>query len=438
MKFTKLFYVVISSILVIFFILISNVFSPSELTKGSSSGVTKIYFADHISSALQTVIDNFNEKYKGQIKVEVINLPFTKFSTNERKELLARYLRSKSERLDLFSVDQIWVPRFAKWGMNFDKYIPESERKELLKYAMNSCYFNDSLVAVPLYMDVALMYYRKDLIEKLPNSKEIIKKINNSITWKDFIALYKEMKHLENPFYVFQGDDYEGLICSFSELMSDEGVPFIKKGKLELNTPQAHRALNLLVNLVHKYHLSPEDVVHFKEDPSYAYYLKNDGVFLRGWPSFLKTEMQNKKYKDISKKIFRAPLPHFEGTKPVSVFGGWNLMVSRFSQKKDEVIKFIHYLISDEAQKILYEKGGYLPINNKIYSDSTIIKSYPQLKFYEKLMKHGVYRPFIENYTSISDVLSYYLNLAIRQKISVNDALKKATEKINSGSILLK
>jgi multiple sugar transport system substrate-binding protein len=31
--------------------------------------------------------------------------PFQKFSTNERKELLTRSLRSKSDRIDIFSVD---------------------------------------------------------------------------------------------------------------------------------------------------------------------------------------------------------------------------------------------------------------------------------------------------------------------------------------------
>ncbi len=70
------------------------------------------------------------KNYKGKIKVEAINLPFIKFSTNERKELLTRSLRSKSDKLDVFTIDLIWSSRFAKWAEPLDKYItPEDTLK---------------------------------------------------------------------------------------------------------------------------------------------------------------------------------------------------------------------------------------------------------------------------------------------------------------------
>jgi maltose-binding protein MalE len=53
-------------------------------------------------------------------------------------------------------------------------------------------------------------------------------------------------------------------------------------------------------------------------------------------------------------------------------------------------------------------------------------------------MEQGLHRPFLEDYTNVSDVLSHYLNLAIKKKMTPKEALTKASEKINSGSILLK
>ncbi len=438
MKFNKLFYVVLSSILVTLIILITNVFTPFNISGVESSHVTKIYFADHISSALSKVIDRFNEINKGQIKVEPINLPFTKFSTNERKELLARYLRSKSDRIDVFSVDQIWVPRFAKWGLNLDGYFTEKQKSHLLKYSMQSCYYDDSLVAIPLYIDIALMYYRKDIINKLPNSKKLVEKIQNSITWQDFIKLSKEINSKNNPFYLYQADDFEGLICSFAEMTADQNMPFIRNDSLKLQTPQAEKSLQLLVDLVQKYHISPKEVTNFKEDQSYDYFLKHKGIFLRGWPSFLENHKKDSTYDQLINKIGIAPTPHFKGFPPRSVYGGWNLMVSQFSDHIPESIKFINFLISKEAQKILYNEGGYLPINSTLYSDTSFVNSHPNIKFYEHLLRHGLHRPYLEKYTSISDVLSFFLNKAIRNDISVKDALKDAAEKINSGSILLK
>ena len=439
MKFEKLFYVAISSIVIVAFILIRYISSPSGSGDNLNSNIKKIYFVDHISAAHQKVIDRFNEKYRGQIEVVAINLPFTKFSTNERKELLARYLRSRSDRIDIFSVDQIWVPRFAKWAIPMEKYINPLTKDNLLKFAMQSCYFRDTLVAIPLYIDIALMSYRKDLLGKLPDHEIVEKKIKESITWEDFISLQNRLGYSQNPFFLFQADDYEGLVCIFAEMMANQNKPMIIDGALQLNSEEAKRALQLLVDLVNKYNVSPQEVVTLKENSSYDYFIANDGVFLRGWTSFLSNDSKRSyNYNKVFDKLGEAPTPHFAGFSPVSVFGGWNLMISKFSTKIPEAVKFVNYLISDEAQKIMYEEALFLPISEKIYKDLSYAKDFPRLQFYYKLLKRGFHRPFMENYTNVSDFLSYYLNQAIRKELSVEDALKMASEKINSGSILIK
>jgi len=113
-------------------------------------------------------------------------------------------------------------------------------------------------------------------------------------------------------------------------------------------------------------------------------------------------------------------------------------MVSKFSERIPEVIKFIKFLLTEEAQIIMYESGGYLPINKRLYQDSAFISKHTELKFFEGLYKTGVHRPFIEGYTNVSDILSYYLNMAIKKEITVDEALSEATKKINEKVILVK
>ena len=436
MQFSKIFYVVISTILVTAFMLIIYVFPSYNVGDRSSGKAVKIYFADNISPAHKKVIDLFNEKYKGQIEVVPINLPFDKFTTNDRKEILARYFRSKSDRIDVFSVDQIWVPRFTRWAIPLDEYFSKPERQEILNYAIHSCYYNDTLYAIPLYIDIALMYYRKDLINQLPNAKEIEKKLRNSITWQDMISLNKEFKN--NPLFVFQADDYEGLMCIYTEILANMNGKLMDGDSLLLRTPQAEKALQFLSYLINKYKISPKDVLSFKEDDSYRYYLKDNGVFLRGWTGLFKNNIVGNKYLNLKNKIAEVPTPHLEGSKPVSVFGGWNLMISKFSSKVPESVRFIKFLMSEEAQKVLFDVGGYIPVNNNIYKDSLYIEQNPQLSFDMNLVKHGIYRPFSVRYTNVSDVVSYYLNLALKGRITPHEALIKADEKLKSNSILLK
>jgi multiple sugar transport system substrate-binding protein len=94
--------------------------------------------------------------------------------------------------------------------------------------------------------------------------------------------------------------------------------------------------------------------------------------------------------------------------------------------------------LSEESQKIMYEEGGYLPITKALYEDAEFIKKHPELEFFESLYKNGVHRPFLESYTNVSDILSFYLNKAIKKEISVDEALQEATKKINDKAILVK
>ncbi len=436
MKFSKLIYVIISTILVTVFMLIIYVFPSYNVGDRSQGKSVKIYFADNISPALKKTIDLFNTKYKGQIEVVPLNLPFNKFSTNDRKELLARYFRSKSDRIDVFSADQIWVPHFSRWAIPLDDYFSKDEKSSILKYALKTCYFRDTLFAVPLYIDIALMYYRKDLIERLSDSKSIESQLKNSITWEELIRLKNKFKN--NPLFVFQADDYEGLMCIYTEILANMNGRLMQNDSLLFKSPKAVKALKFLYDLVNKYKIAPRDVLRFKEDESYDYFLKNNAVFLRGWTGLFKNNVIGNKYLNMKDKVAEVPTPHLEGSKPVSVFGGWNLMVSKFSTKIPESIMFIKFLMSPEAQKILFDEGGYVPVNNTIYKDSLYLKANPQLSFDMQLVKNGIYRPFSAEYNNVSDVLSYYINLCLRGELTPHDALYKAAHQINSKSILLK
>jgi multiple sugar transport system substrate-binding protein len=425
MKFEKLTYVGISAAVIIALILLTYISTPTNIR---TERVKKIYYVDNISSAHQKVINRFNEKYKGQIEVVVINLPFEKFSTNERKELLARYLRSKSGRIDVFAVDQIWVPRFAKWGIPMEKHIQPHQRDNLISYAMESCFFNDSLIAIPLYLDIGVMFYRNDLFAGFPEAERLKEKINASLSWQEFLDLQKKLKHKDH--YLFPADDYEGLICTFVEMLASRKAGLVTKNELKFNTPEGKEVLQLLVDMVQKYGTTPPEVLRYKENQCYDHYLDHKSAFLRGWPGFL----NEKKREDYS----IVPTPHFAEGSPKSVFGGWNLMISRFTTRVPEAVKFVNFMISREAQQILVEEGGLLPVNEELYYDEVFLESNPDLVLYHKLMKQGVHRPSMEDYTNISDILSHNIHLAIAGKMSAGEALADAAAKINSGSLLLK
>ncbi len=308
-------------------------------SKGKKS-VTEIYFATNISKAHLKIIHEFNEINKGQIKVIPVDLPFKTFNTNERKELLTRSLRNKSDRMDIFEVDLIWVKRFAKWCLPLTDYFSQEERNNFLPNAIISCYNDSTLVAIPHYFDIGVLYYRDDLLKKYSAYREIKSKLKTSITWNDFINLAGKFKNSSKPFYIFSAEDYEGLVCFYIELVLSQNKNFFKENKFDLTKPESERALQLLVDLVWKYKISPLEVADFNENSGYEYFLKKDALFFRGWPNF---ERDNKNlYQDTTKTkyLIKTALPHFSGEEPAFVMGGWNLMVSKYTPKRAEIKKF--------------------------------------------------------------------------------------------------
>jgi len=425
--------------LFVFAIIMVLVFNLISLNKErfQKKEVTKLYFADNISEAHRKIIDNFNEQYRGRIEVVPINLPFTKFTTNERKELIARSLRSRNSRIDIFAVDQIWVPRFAKWAEPLAKYFMQTDLQKIIPQALSTCYYEDILLGIPLYIDIGVMYYRDDLIKNVPGFENIRSRLHESISWEDLIEYSREYGGT-NPFYLFQGDNYEGLICNYLEILGSMGGSLYEDNTLKVNTVKGRRSAQFMHDLINKYKFAPLEVSAFIERESYIYSLQNDVPFFRGWSSYLKDlDIQDQDPEKV-RHLRMAFLPHFEGNRPVTVFGGWNLMISKYSNKKPEAFEFLRYIQSEKVQKIMFETSGYLPILKSIYSDSEMLHDYPYIKYIEEIMAHGIHRPSLINYTKISDILSFYLNKILKSEISVSRGLQQVDDTILSDQLFLR
>ncbi len=389
----------------------------------------KIYYVDNISPTHQKILDKFNADNKGKIEVIPLDIPFYKFSTNERKELLIRALRSKSERIDIFAVDIIWVSRFEKWSENLDQYFSDHEKSRLLEEAKSIGNVDNMFLASPFYLDISVMFYRNDLLRKFKNYEEIEKSLKKSISWKEFLNLASKFDKKEN-FYTFPADAYEGLICSYTELLLSKDE-FFFDNNIDFTNEASVSSLKLLVDLVNKYKISPKQVVNYREKDAYRDFLQNDGLFLRGWQSFVYDFKSLDRDTVKERYMSMTQLPHLEGHRIGSTVGGWSLMLAKNSSKKNEAMKFIKFTLSEEAQKIMYEDGAYLPVLKLLYTDENFLNKHPSLVFSKEILNNSIFRPKLKDYTKISDILSTNIRAAINNELSPKEALKKAQIEID-------
>ena len=394
----------------------------------NTDGIERVYFADNIGVGHAEIIRQFNELHKGEVEVVAIDLPFSKFNTNQRKELIARNLRSRSSRIDVFSVDLIWVPRFTKWAEPLAPYFAPQFLNKLVPQPLQTCYVDDSLYAVPLYTDIGALYYRKDMILALPDGEAIVDRINQSITWEEMLEL-RESYFPGKPTFIPQAVAYEGLICNFNEIIGQTLEDEVS-GKLinltdSLIIERTHFMREMIVT-----NFAPIEALSMTEDDCIRFALAHDIPFVRGWPT-----MNNENYQRFDPVLFEkleiAPLPHFEGGESTPVFGGWNMMLSKHSPVKRAAIEFMKFACSMEGQQIFYESEGLLPIQREFYSRPESGPRQQRLQLIQKMMQKGLHRPTLDQYTLISDILSTKLHQILSGEIEVEAGLTMAQAEID-------
>ena len=112
-------------------------------------------------------------------------------------------------------------------------------------------------------------------------------------------------------------------------------------------------------------------------------------------------------------------------------------MISRYSTKKLEAVQFLKFVLEEDTQRLLFETSGFLPVLNRLYVDSTLISRYPYLPFFKEVIADGQHRPILIDYTKISDVLSFYLNKALKGDLSVVAALRQVDDIIYQQKLFL-
>ncbi len=387
----------------------------------SGHQVTKVYYADNITRAHQIAINLFNQKYCGKIEIVPIDLPFIKFNTNLRKELLIRTLRNRNTLIDVFAIDQVWNARFIKWALPLEPYFSDAELTALIPKALASAYAENTLTSIPLHIDVSLMFYRKDLIRTMDETGHLEATLKNSITWDEFIRLGQKY-HYPSGYFAFPAYNYEGLIVNFMEMLG----PHASAGLFDLDSlaidPQtAFEGTRFIQDLIEKYRLVSPEVTTFNEERCYEYALMHDVPFFTGWPSFYKTLEGT----PIQDQIGIAAIPHAMNQAPSSMLGGWSLMISKHSHAKKEAALFIKFMISPEVQKILLREGGFLPVAAEIYSDPDVLREMNNITYLKQLVDDGFHRPNIPQYTQLSKLLADNIHAVLVHKMTAPEAFQK-------------
>ncbi|HHV61601.1 MAG TPA: ABC transporter substrate-binding protein [Firmicutes bacterium] len=347
-------------------------------------------------------------------------------ATNIREDMYATSFMAKESTYDLIYMDLIWVPKFAAagWIIPLDDRFPPAKQKEFLPGDIMGSKYAGKIYRVPVQSDAGMLYYRKDLLAKGG--------LSVPETWDDLVKCSLALQNPPNLWgFVWQGKQYEGLICDFLEVVWGAGGDLLTEdNQVVIDQPPAVDALQWMVDLIHKFKVSPPGVTTYQEEESRHAFQEGKAIFLRNWP-YVWT-LSNKDDSPIKGKIGITPMVHRPGPeyKSAATQGGWGLGISAFSKNKEAAWKFIEFATSYEGQKLLHFMDVIIPTRHALFKDQDILKESPHYPDLYKVQLGARPRPMHPRYGAISDALQIHVSAALVKRETPLQALKAAAAEI--------
>ena len=360
--------------------------------------------------------------------VKIVSTPN---SATERLALYQQLLAAGSGDVDVFEIDTIWPGILGTYFIDLASYTKGSEKDHFPAIIQNDTR-DGKLIAMPIYTDAGLMYYRKDLLDKYG--------VKPPETWSDLTEGARKVQDGERAAgnagmqgFVFQGKAYEGLTCDALEWVASFGGGTIvdPSGKVTINNPQAVKALDMAAGWMRT--IAPEGVLNYSEEETRGVFQSGNAVFMRNWP--YAWSLAQGADSPIKGKVGVIPIPMggAEG-KHASALGGWQMAVSKYSKHPEIAADLVVYLTSKEAQKLWAVQGGYTPSIPALYKDPEVMAANPFFaQLYENFLV-ALPRPAAITGSKYNQVSNAFWNAAydtLAGKASGADSLAALQGKLN-------
>jgi multiple sugar transport system substrate-binding protein len=350
--------------------------------------------------------------------------------TDQRRQSLIIPLKAGEQDPDVFLMDIIWIGQFAAsgWLEPLGGYV-DRDNFDLTSFFPGMVDFADKYegqtVALPVYVDAGLIYYRMDLLGKYGFGRP-------PETWTELVdmaARVQEGEREANPGFwgfVWQGAQYEGLICDFLEFaLSNGGALVDHAGNLTLDRPENVRALKFMRDLISTYKISPPNTyTEMKEEEVRATFEAGNALFERNWP--YAWGLHQAIASPVRDKVGISLIPRGEVGRHAATLGGWHIAVSRTSDDKRSSWELVKFIVSPGTQLGFALNLGWNPARQDVYDSPELVKMAPHLVTLKQVFMTASARPNVPYYSMLSRVLQAQVNAALSGITPPDAALARA------------
>jgi trehalose/maltose transport system substrate-binding protein len=343
--------------------------------------------------------------------------------------------------IDVYSIDTSWQGTAAPYAVDLTKFFNAEELSAHFPEVIKNNTVDGKLVSVPTSVDVGLLYYRVDLLNKYGFS-------HPPETWDELTEMARTIQTGEKAAgdadfygYLWQGKDESGAVNALEWIFSYVGGTIIEAdGRVSINNPRAIEALNRARSWLGT--VSPLATTAYAEEECRNVFQDGHAVFMRNWPYVY--ALADKPDCRTCGKFSVTVLPK-GGASGIhaGALGGWSLMVSKYSRRPDIAADLVRYFSSAEIQKEVALELCGMPSRPALYTDQDILNKFPWFAKLPVIFDQAVARPSTAlgpNYNRLAYLVAHQLDLFLRHGETaeetvhqIEDGAKKLMATTNAG-----
>jgi trehalose/maltose transport system substrate-binding protein len=149
-------------------------------------------------------------------------------------------------------------------------------------------------------------------------------------------------------------------------------------------------------------------VTAYQEEDARGVWQSGNAAFMRNWPYAF--SLGNQEDSPIAGQFDVTTLPEGAGNRSAATLGGWQLMVSQYSENPEAAGLFARFISSPMAQKDRAIRVSLLPTVAGLYSDPDVLDAQPFMGALFDVFTQAVARPSTVTGELYNEVSAAYFN----------------------------
>jgi len=350
-----------------------------------------------------------------------VELQVTPDSADQRHQLYVQWLNARAPTPDVLQLDVIWMAEFAAagWILPLDAFKPDVH--DFLPATLAAARWNGALYAMPWFVDVGLLYWRTDLLDRAPRSL---------VELREMALRLREADAVRFPL-VWPCARYEGLVTVFLEHLAAFGGGILDpRGRVIVDEPAAIRALGFMVNAVNVDRIVPQAALTWQEEQARFAFQNGDAAFMRNWP-YAWTLLQDKSRSRVARRFAVAAFPKGDGGRPAAALGGAQLAVNARAAHPALAFELVAFLTAPEQMIERGRLAAQLPPRRSLYESPEMASALPiPLDQVREVIEAAVPRPATPVYSELSEILQVRIHRALTGQQLPAAALQEAAREM--------